>query len=117
LFSLGTLYAQRQEREKATTLYRRLLAAQPRHAGAHYQLGKILLGDGKVDEAIEHLEKSVEAQPALKGAHYQLARAYRQRGQVEKADQEAETFRRLGTEQVDDESWRQGPVTPERPPR
>jgi hypothetical protein len=51
-------------------------------------------------------------QPALKGAHYQLARAYRLRGQTEKAAREADTFRRLGAEEVDDATWRKDPMAP-----
>src|SRR6185295_13232126 len=104
-----TVYALRQDPARAIACYRRLLAADPRHPGAHYQLGKILLHDGKVDEAIAHLEQSVEVQPALKGAHYQLAKAYRLRGQTEKAAREADAFRRLGAEEGADASGRRYP--------
>jgi tetratricopeptide (TPR) repeat protein len=112
LFSLGTIYFLRQDRQRATGYFRRLLTASPRHAGAHYQLGKLLLSQGNLDEAILHLRQAVEIEPRSRGAHYQLARAYRLHGNAEAAEREGNVFRELGTEVTDEASWRRDRLAP-----
>lgn len=114
LFSRGTLFYLRQERERARADYERLLALDPRHPGGRYQMGKLLLDEGRDLEAVTQLEKSVEAEPTNKPAHYQLARAYRRLGRAEDARREAAVFRSLKAEAAEASSGRLDPL-PRRP--
>ena len=67
-----------------------------------YQLGKISLQQGRVDEALAHLEICARVTPNNKGALYQLSRAYRLKGDDARADQELALFRALGSEGPDE---------------
>ena len=50
--------------------------AKPDFADARYLLGKILLGPGRLEEAVEHLEAAARLAPEDANTHYQLGRAY-----------------------------------------
>jgi len=52
----------------------------PRLAGAHLNLGTVLLGKGQVDEAIAHLEKALAVEPSLASAHNSLGNALLRKG-------------------------------------
>ena len=60
-------------------------AAAPGEATSLRLLGAALLAQGKVQPAIESLEKAVAAEPTLSPARVDLARAYYQAGQLEAA--------------------------------
>jgi tetratricopeptide (TPR) repeat protein len=93
--------------EKAAEWLDRLIAIEPRHGGAHYQLGKIALQQKRLDDAVAHLEVCTRVDPDNKGAHYQLSRAFRLKGENEKADVELAAFRALGSQMPDDAAWRE----------
>ena len=43
--------------EDARNILAEVLAADPRNADAHYQMGRLLLKSGKQDEARQHLQQ------------------------------------------------------------
>jgi tetratricopeptide (TPR) repeat protein len=96
LFSLGTIAYLRQDFDRASVYFARLLALNGDHIGAHYGVGKILLKQGRAADAVPHLLVCVTKDPRGKGAHYQLAQAYRQLGEADKAQKELQVFRSLG---------------------
>ena len=49
---------------EAQAAFEAALAADPSLAEAHYHLGTILVGQGKVPEAIEHLETYIASGPS-----------------------------------------------------
>ncbi len=53
------------------------LAKDPKHAGAHFYLGRILKARGETREAIEHLEKAAERNPEDADIQFELFAAYR----------------------------------------
>ncbi|MFO0948654.1 MAG: tetratricopeptide repeat protein [Planctomycetota bacterium] len=69
----------------AETLYRRVLADQPRQVDALYLLGKLKFQCQDLDEAISLLSRSVTADPKYGLAHLALALAYEQRGKSREA--------------------------------
>ncbi|MBM3759647.1 MAG: tetratricopeptide repeat protein [Acidobacteria bacterium] len=69
---------------EAETELRKAVLVGPRHADAHYQLGFVLLRQGKAAEARGVLEKSRDLNPVAE-TRFQLAQAYRQLGEPEKA--------------------------------
>jgi tetratricopeptide (TPR) repeat protein len=79
---------------------RRAVVAGPRHADAHYQLGFVLMRQGKAAEARAMLERSRDLNPVAE-TRFQLAQAYRQLGEAEKAAEElrlVQASRRQATE-------------------
>ncbi|HAI98953.1 TPA: hypothetical protein DCL30_05525 [Candidatus Peribacteria bacterium] len=78
---LGVL-SYRQSLTWASTelLYRRAVASYPDTFIAQHNLGWMLFQDGKLDEAIEHLEKAVEIDPKRALAHANLGIAYGKKG-------------------------------------
>jgi hypothetical protein len=62
LWSLGTLVAQFHGEQQAEPYYRRLLALDADHIGAHFALGRRLLSSGQ-PEGLGHIERVMEQEP------------------------------------------------------
>ena len=62
------------------------MSAQPNHANANYELGKILLDRGQLKEAVDHLETATRLSPQTDYMHYQLQAAYRKLERMADAD-------------------------------
>ena len=69
----------------AERCYRQLLAGSPRHAEAHGRLGAVLMRQGKLTEAIFHIEHALSLRPEMFEACGNLAQAYLWSGQGERA--------------------------------
>lgn len=58
--------------------YRKVLSLDPRHAGAHYEIGRLLLAGAKGpqtrDEARKEFEEELKIAPSNAGAEYQLGK-------------------------------------------
>ncbi len=68
-----------QEYEAAKTQFETVLAAEAENPQAVYYLGRIALQTGKLDEAVEQLEKAVSLEDTNSGYHFWLGVAYAQR--------------------------------------
>ncbi len=77
-----------QELQIAHTLLQNAIAAAPRLAEAHMEMGELLQTEGKWAESVAPLETAVRLKPDLAQAHYRLARAYAHLGQHERAEQQ-----------------------------
>jgi len=71
------------------------LSADPNHANAHYELGKILLDRRQLNEAIGHLEAATRLSPQTDYMHYQLQAAYRKAQRTAEADRELDVYKEL----------------------
>jgi tetratricopeptide (TPR) repeat protein len=89
------LLEQKQQIEAAIALLRAIVSVRPEYADAQYQLGKTLVGQGAVNEAIEHLEMAARAEPSSDYVHYQLSIAYRRASRNADADRELQLYRDL----------------------
>jgi 2-polyprenyl-3-methyl-5-hydroxy-6-metoxy-1,4-benzoquinol methylase len=69
----------------AERCYRQLLAGSPRHAEAHGRLGAVLMRQGKLTEAIFHIEHALSLRPEMFEACGNLAQAFLWSGQGERA--------------------------------
>jgi tetratricopeptide (TPR) repeat protein len=67
LFNYGTLLRRQLRLEEAERAFRRAIAAQPGHAGAHRMLGEVLLAQSRGDEAFE-AGKPAGLRPRVGGA-------------------------------------------------
>lgn len=76
------------------------LQLEPQSAEANLLLGKILVKQGRVAEAVIPFEKAVASDPNDSLKHWQLARAYRQLGRQKEADREFAEVQRLKSTQL-----------------
>ena len=89
------LLEQKRQPAEAITLLRETIAARPDYADAQYQLGKTLIEQGDVAEAVAHLEQAARAEPTKDYIHYQLSIAYRRLTRAADADRELQRYREL----------------------
>jgi len=87
-------YLKRQV-EKSVAVNRERLGADPRNTRALVQLGKGLWYQGKVDEALLHLQAAVDQDPNSEDAHYFLGLIFRVQKQFARAQVGFETVLRL----------------------
>jgi tetratricopeptide (TPR) repeat protein len=74
---------------------RSLLAAQPDYPRAEFMLGRLLLRDGKVEEAVDHLHRAVEREPEFGEARYQFGLALSRAGRRDDGNAEIRKSREL----------------------
>jgi tetratricopeptide (TPR) repeat protein len=89
------LLEQKQQTTAALALLREAVAVRPQYADAQYQLGKTLMDQGQLNEAIEHLELAARAEPSKDYVHYQLSIAYRRASRNADANRELQLYREL----------------------
>src|SRR4030095_11906436 len=79
---LGDLYQAAGEPEKALEAYRQELSLNPGDATALSKVGTALLDQGRLEEAAEHLKKSVELAPEAPSARVSYGRCLLEMNQV-----------------------------------
>lgn len=102
------LLEQKQQVPDALTLLREVVSTHPQYADAQYQLGKTLIDQGEINQAIEHLETAARAEPTKDYIHYQLSIAYRRVSRDADADRELQLYRELKAANRN----RQSPMSP-----
>ena len=80
--------------DAAIPLLQDVVSRQPNHWDAHYELGKAMLEQGKVEDAIQDLETSIRLHPT-DYAYYQLGVAYRRQGRANDAVQAMIMYQKL----------------------
>ena len=103
-FNLATAYGSSPKygAVKEIELLRKVIAVSPNFARAHLALGKALLQDGKVPEAITELQEAARLDPQSGEAHYQLGLALSRAGRKDEATAELKQGRELSS--ADDRS-------------
>lgn len=76
---------------------RKVIALAPDFARAHLALGKTLLQDGKVNDAVNELQEATRLDPKSGEAHYQLGLALARTGKQQEASAEVQKGRELST--------------------
>ena len=71
--------------QNSETLWTHTLACAADNAVAHNNLGNALVQEGKVDEAIPHLQKALQIRPEFAEARFNLGLAISQKGGVDEA--------------------------------
>jgi superkiller protein 3 len=80
---------------RAEQLLRQAVTNDPANPEAFFELGKIELNDGKVNQACQHLERAVKLSPQISEPHFVLWHAYQRLNRPADAARELETFQRL----------------------
>jgi protein O-GlcNAc transferase len=70
LFQEGAGHHMAGRLEQAYAIYRQVIAAEPRHAGCHFNLGLLTARIGRSDLAVQYLEAAIGLQPGE--ARYQI---------------------------------------------
>jgi tetratricopeptide (TPR) repeat protein len=86
-FREGIAAQQRGELEQAAAAYEQAIAAEPRFAEAHANLGAVLARLGKYEAAVSCYERALAIQPALNAARLNLGLAHYRAGALTKAVQ------------------------------
>ena len=71
------------EFSEAKEALRKSIGEHPRYSSSHVALGRLLLQEGRVDAAVEHLELGRQLAPENPAPCMLLATAYRKRGQLD----------------------------------
>lgn len=79
----GVIAAQQGRNDEAVSLMRRALAVMPDHAGAHGNLGNLLLRLGRADEALASFDALIARQPDNAGALSARAAALHMLGRLD----------------------------------
>ncbi|KAI9251267.1 hypothetical protein EDC94DRAFT_621906 [Helicostylum pulchrum] len=74
-YNLARLYEERLEIEKATAIYRKIIADYPAYADAHLRMGAIEMSLGKSDEAMEWYKEVFDSAPMDAKAWIMIAQA------------------------------------------
>ncbi|MBV8405525.1 MAG: tetratricopeptide repeat protein, partial [Gammaproteobacteria bacterium] len=80
LFQEALAYQRSGQLQRAEAIYRRVVAMEPAHPGAHHLLGTIALQSGAPERACELISLSIAAQPRLAHSHADLGRALQMLG-------------------------------------
>ena len=84
------------------SLLRRAIAADPKLAEAHLQLGNLTADQGQFGEAIPEYQRALEFNPDLADAHYRLGQAYVRTAQKEKAQEQFQVYQQLRAQHLAD---------------
>lgn len=90
-----------QEFADARNALERAVAARPTYASAQIALGKLYLTEGRLDDAIAHLNAGRELAPRNPAVYSNLATAFRRRGNTQQAEQMLAILAKLNQEHVE----------------
>ena len=90
-----TLIERKMGTEEAERLLREAIDAKYDYADARYQLGKVLIEKGAIDEAVEQLQAAANLDPKKEYIHYQLSIALRKASRTEEADRALKLYSEL----------------------
>jgi tetratricopeptide (TPR) repeat protein len=79
-YTLGVIYWQQGDLDRAASALGAAVAAEPRYAEAHYTLGAVLAARRDWPGAAESLRRAIALRPDLAGAHDTLARVLQRSG-------------------------------------
>jgi Tfp pilus assembly protein PilF len=105
-FNKGLTLYWASRRDEGLLEMRACLRGQPAYCEGHRLLGSLLLGDGKVKEAIDEFKSYVRYCDRIADAHFQLGAAYMKAGDAEAARTELERCVQLGSGAVIGEDCR-----------
>lgn len=86
------------DRREAILHLTHVLAEQPSHASANYELGKVWLEEGMAAKAIPFLEAAEQSAPNEEYIHYSLELAYHRVGRETDSERELQLYKTLRSE-------------------
>ena len=95
----GLALSQMGKHDEAVLELNKSIALDDRIPEPHYELGKLLIDDGKLEAAKQEFERVIVLAPDRSNAYYQLSKLYGKLGDKEKAEQMAKRTQELLTKQ------------------
>lgn len=89
-YHLAVLYRLQGEPRLALRLLMETLSLDPNHFGAHYEMGRIAAGEGRIADAFASLRRAAEIMPENADVHYRMALALGGAGRTAEALEELE---------------------------
>src|SRR5882762_354394 len=86
---------------EAKTVLEQSVTARPNYSGSQIALGKLYLMEGRVEDALAHLETARQLDPRNPSAYAQLTKAYRLHGEPEQAQAMLAVLVQLNQEQAE----------------
>jgi tetratricopeptide (TPR) repeat protein len=90
----------RDDVPKAEQLLRTAIRLNPGFAASHALLGKVLVSQGRAEEAIGTLQRAIQLRPDYVPAHLYLGNAYTKLGRKSEASREIQIVRELNDKQT-----------------
>lgn len=109
---LGIAHVKKAQFPEAEAAYKKALELANGNVDAapvYMELGRVETLVGELEEAIDHLSKSIALVPTLGRAYFLRAKAYRDAGMTAKADQDLQTSKDMNYE-PDNDRWEPLPV-------
>jgi tetratricopeptide (TPR) repeat protein len=80
---------------QAESLLRQAIKLTPQSAEARYLVGQLALQEGRLDEALDELTRSVQSDPDRSKPHFALSSVYRRMGRAQDAAKEFALYQKL----------------------
>jgi tetratricopeptide (TPR) repeat protein len=104
--NLSAFYNRKSDPDKALEYAGTALRLNPKSDGAWFQQAKARESQGRLDDAVDALNRSISANPRASAYYYVLARVYRRLGKTEESRKALDAFSRLDKESNDIEEMR-----------
>ena len=85
-YQLALIFRDKQDEAGEKSMLTKALAADDRYAPAYCEMGRILIANHRLTDAVTQLNLAIQYNPRIEQAYYLMARAYAGLGQKEKAD-------------------------------
>jgi tetratricopeptide (TPR) repeat protein len=86
-FQLALVLRSKQDQAGEERALEQALAADDHYAPAHCEMGRILLEQHRLTDAVTHLSSAIQDNPKSEEAYFLLARAYAGLGQKDKSEE------------------------------
>jgi len=86
-FHLALVYRTKNDTDDEEHALEQALAANDQYAPAHSELGRILIEQGRFEDAVNHLKLAVQYNPNSEQAYFLLVRAYAKLGEKDAAEE------------------------------
>jgi len=96
-YQLALLSRAKQDDAGEEQLLMQALAADAHYAPANCELGRMRIGQHRLEEAVDRLNLAVQDNPQIEQAYYLLARAYAGQGEKEKSDAMVKRYAEIRT--------------------
>ncbi len=85
-YQLALIFRDKQDEANEESLLKQAIAADDHYAPAYCEMGRILMGQRRLADAVTQLNLAIQYNPQIEQAYYLMARAYAGLGQKDKAD-------------------------------
>jgi Tfp pilus assembly protein PilF len=85
-YQLALIFRDKQDEANEESMLKQALAADDHYAPAYCEMGRILMGQHRLADAVTQLNLAIQYNPQIEQAYYLMARAYAGLGQKDKAD-------------------------------